>query len=217
MATKKTTGRKTARTVRRTGRKTARVARSEILVKVFRELSQSRFKEFEAGLLRQEALADRAAKYEESRENGRREFLQSLEISLEALDRGHAKQQISQAKELKEFLDEFKPAAVSRPAEALRMQRMPPSEAQRSPRRAMSCSIRLLRPFLSTTSPLSPPTKENPEVAPSTAVGYFPKTPRNPPDGRAPGQLLVLSSYWAGTWPRIRSSLRLRSGLNGNL
>ena len=104
MATKKTTG-----------RKTARVARSEILVKRFRELSESRFKEFEAGLLRQEALADRAAKYEESRENGRREFLQSLGISLEALDRGRAKQQISQAKELKEFLDEFKPAAVSRP------------------------------------------------------------------------------------------------------
>jgi len=87
----------------------------EILDKRFRELSEYRFKEFEAGLLRQKALFDRAAKFEKSREKARREFLESTGINLANLDRGRAKELRSQTKELREFLDEFKPTAVSRP------------------------------------------------------------------------------------------------------
>jgi hypothetical protein len=87
----------------------------EMLDKRFRELSAYRFKAFEAGLLRKRALADRAAKLEKGREKARREFLQSTGTNLASLDRERAKELRSQTKELREFLEEFKPAAVSRP------------------------------------------------------------------------------------------------------
>jgi hypothetical protein len=85
-----------------------------ILDKRVRELSEYRFKEFEAGLLRQKAQFDRAAKFEKSREEARREFLQSSGINLENLDRARAKELRLQTKELGEFIEELKPAAVAR-------------------------------------------------------------------------------------------------------
>jgi hypothetical protein len=87
----------------------------EILDKRFRELSASRFKEFEAGLLRKKALFDRATKFEKSREKARREFLKSTGTNLANLDRERAKELRAQTQELREFLDEFKPGAVKRP------------------------------------------------------------------------------------------------------
>jgi hypothetical protein len=79
-----------------------------------RELSEYRFKEFEAGLLRQKAQFDRAAKFEKSREKARRELLQSSGINLANLDRARAKELRLQTKESREFIEEFKPAAVAR-------------------------------------------------------------------------------------------------------
>ena len=87
----------------------------EILDKRFRELSASRFKEFEAGLLRKKALFDRATKFEKNREKARREFLKSTGTNLANLDRERAKELRAQTQELREFLDEFKPGAVKRP------------------------------------------------------------------------------------------------------
>jgi hypothetical protein len=86
----------------------------EIIDKLVRGLSAHRFKEFEAGLLREKAQFDRAAKFEKRRENARRELLQSSGVNLANLDRARAKELRSQTKELREFIDEFKPAAVAR-------------------------------------------------------------------------------------------------------
>src|SRR5262245_51409196 len=86
----------------------------EILDRRIRELSEYRFKDFEAGLLQQKAQFDRAAKFEERRENARRELLQSSGINVSNLDRVRANELRSQTQELREFIDEFKPAAVTR-------------------------------------------------------------------------------------------------------
>jgi hypothetical protein len=86
----------------------------EILDKQVRELSKHRFKEYEAGLLRQKAQFDRATKFEKSREKARQELLQSGGFDLANLDRARAKDLQSQTKELREFIGEFKPAAVAR-------------------------------------------------------------------------------------------------------
>jgi hypothetical protein len=91
------------------------MASLEILDKRFRELSAERFKAFEARLIRKKALADRAARFEKSREKGRRDFLQSTGTNLANLDRERVKELRTQTKELGEFLEEFKGAAVSRP------------------------------------------------------------------------------------------------------
>jgi hypothetical protein len=84
------------------------------LERQLRELHEARFKEFEEELLRYKALHERAAKYEPAREKRRREFLQSIGVDLRKLDSEREKDQEAQEKELEAFLDEFRPAAVSR-------------------------------------------------------------------------------------------------------
>jgi len=57
----------------------------DILDKRIRELTASRFKEFEATLLRNKALYDRAAKLDKGREKLRREYLQSTGVNVAKL------------------------------------------------------------------------------------------------------------------------------------
>jgi hypothetical protein len=86
----------------------------EILDKLVRQLNEYRFKEYETGLVWQKAHYDRAAKFEKTREKGRRELLQSSGINLAGLDRARTKEQRSQTKELLDFIEEFKPSVVAR-------------------------------------------------------------------------------------------------------
>jgi hypothetical protein len=87
----------------------------DMLDKHVRELTASRFKEFEATLLRNKALYDRAAKLDKGREKLRREYLQSTGVNVAKLEAGWAKDARRQAKERQDFLEEFRPAAISRP------------------------------------------------------------------------------------------------------
>jgi hypothetical protein len=86
----------------------------EMLDKLVRDLSKNRFKEFEAGLLQKKAQFDRAVLLEKGREMARRELLENSGINIANLDRARAKELKAQAKELRDFIDEFKPAAVTR-------------------------------------------------------------------------------------------------------
>lgn len=150
----------------------------ELLDKLVRELSEYRFKEFEAGLLRQKAQFDRAAKFEKRRENARREFLQSSGINLANLDRARAKELRSQAKELREFIDEFKPAAVARAGKGA-------GDAKEAAIRSATFADGghlVLPPFASSIFVADKAVVANDPgnlaAGPSTAVGYSPTTPR---------------------------------------
>ncbi len=90
----------------------------DIFDKRVRELTASRFKDFEAGLLRKKALYDRAVKSEKAREKARLELLQQAGVNVKNLEQSLAKDLRSQTKERREFLDELKPAAVSRPSKS---------------------------------------------------------------------------------------------------
>ena len=85
-----------------------------ILDQLVRQLNEYRFKEYEAGLLWQKAQFDRAAKLEKNRDKARRELLQSSGINLANLDRARTKEQRSQTKELRDFIEEFKPSVIAR-------------------------------------------------------------------------------------------------------
>ena len=85
-----------------------------ILDQLVRQLNEYRFKEYEAGLLWQKAQFDRAAKLEKNRDKARRELLQSSGINLANLDRARTKEQRSQTKELRDFIEEFKPSVIGR-------------------------------------------------------------------------------------------------------
>ncbi len=87
---------------------------SDQLAKRLRELHEVRFKEFEGTVLRHKALGDRAAKSEPGREKRRRAFLESIGVNLKNLDRERQTDLRTQEKELKAFLDESRPDAVSR-------------------------------------------------------------------------------------------------------
>ncbi len=78
------------------------------------DLHNLRFKEFEAELLRQKSLAERAAKFEATRAKRRNEFLKAGGADLEALASEQEKDQRLQETELQGFLDKFKPPAIKR-------------------------------------------------------------------------------------------------------
>lgn len=78
------------------------------------DLHNLRFQEFEAELLYEKSLADRAAKFEATRAKRRDEFLRLGGADLVALEKERVKDQRLQEAELKAFLDKFKPPAVKR-------------------------------------------------------------------------------------------------------
>jgi hypothetical protein len=82
--------------------------------KFLREIHDARFREFEAEVVRQKSLYDRAKKAEPSRDKRRREFLSGIGIDLKAFDRELTKENKTQEQELKAYLDEFRPKAASR-------------------------------------------------------------------------------------------------------
>jgi len=88
---------------------------TDVLDKYLREIHDARFKEFEENVVRRQALFERAKKFEQSRDKRRREFLKGIGVDLVAFDREQEKELKSQEQELKAYLDEFKPKAVSRP------------------------------------------------------------------------------------------------------
>jgi hypothetical protein len=79
-----------------------------------REIHDGRFKEFEAEVVRQQSLLDRAKKFEPSRDKRRRDFLSAIGVDLTAFDRELAKENKTQEQELKAYLDELRPKVVSR-------------------------------------------------------------------------------------------------------
>jgi hypothetical protein len=87
---------------------------SQLFEKRLRELHEARFKEFEEEVVRRYALDERAAKYEPAREKRRRELLAGIGIDPKKLDGEREADQRTQEKELKAFLNESRPAAVSR-------------------------------------------------------------------------------------------------------
>lgn len=86
----------------------------DLLDQRIRELHDARFKEFEAEVLEQKARSDRATKLEKGREVRRRELLKSVGTNLKNLDTELEKDARVQVKELKAFLDEYRPKAAGR-------------------------------------------------------------------------------------------------------
>lgn len=82
--------------------------------KIVRARHDAHFKEFEGEVVRQKGLTDRSAKFEKDRESRRREFLKTIGINLETLDREFEKDQRIQEEELKKFVGEFTPKVISR-------------------------------------------------------------------------------------------------------
>lgn len=79
-----------------------------------RSLHDLRFKEFEAEIVREKSLAERAAKFEATRAKRRNEFLKAGGANLEALERELEKDRRLQEAELQAFLTKFRPPAVKR-------------------------------------------------------------------------------------------------------
>jgi hypothetical protein len=86
----------------------------DLLDKRIHELHDARFKEFEAEIVRKKALRDRAAKLEKGRDPRRQEFLKSIGIDPRKLENEEHKDVRIQEKELKAFLEEFRPKAAGR-------------------------------------------------------------------------------------------------------
>lgn len=86
----------------------------DLLDQSIRTLHDARFKEFEGEVLAQKALSDRAKKLEKGRDLRRRELLKAVGTNLKGLDTELEKDARVQTKELKAFLDEFRPKAAGR-------------------------------------------------------------------------------------------------------
>ena len=92
------------------------MASYDVLTARVRELTESRFKEFEQQLLRGKAEAERNAAFQKKRIKRRREFLSSIGTDLKKFDAALAQEDRELEGELKAFLEEHRLKSVSRPS-----------------------------------------------------------------------------------------------------
>jgi hypothetical protein len=94
------------------------MASYDVLAARVRQLTESRFKEFEQQLLRGKAEAERNAAFQKKRIKRRREFLSSIGTDLKKFDAALVQESRELEGELKAFLEEYRPKSVSRPSAA---------------------------------------------------------------------------------------------------
>jgi hypothetical protein len=90
----------------------------DVLAARVRDLTESRFKDFEHQLLSGTAEAERNAVFQKKRLKRRREFLESIGMDLKKFDTALTHESRGLDAELKAFLEEFRPQSVSRPSAA---------------------------------------------------------------------------------------------------